>query len=167
MSKNKHAVKMLICGFEASGKTSTTAKIENALIVNFDHKAYGHKVPHINSPKFTGTRDLVNTLNTKLGAYKEKFGKLPETVVFDTVTQLYTAMNKYANDKYKGFDVHSNLNKVTLDFNEYVEDTLIKNGVNVIIVAHTIYDQETSRHIIPASGMFAKAGSWLTNKIAA
>ena len=34
--------------------------------------------------------------------------------------------------------------------------------MNVIVVAHTIYDEATARHVIPATGSFAKAGSWLS-----
>ena len=162
------AVKLLVSAFEASGKSTITSKINNALVINFDRKEYGFKVPHVNVPQFAGMDDLIDTLNTKVGAYQEKFGSLPETIVLDTVTQFYTAMTKYNGEKYTGFDIHSNNNQDTLSLNGYIEDILIANGVNVIIVAHTIYDSETSRHIIPASGQFAKAGSWLSvNKIAA
>jgi hypothetical protein len=34
--------------------------------------------------------------------------------------------------------------------------------LNEVTVAHTAYDEATSRHIIPATGAFAKAGSWLS-----
>ncbi len=163
MSKEKgpqHAVKLLVCGFEASGKSTITSAITDALVINMDRKGYNFKVPHINYGVFNGMTDFIDTVNTKVGAYQEKFGRLPKTVVLDTVTQFYTAIQKYNLDKYKGFDVHSNINKDTLALNAYVEDTLIKNGVNVVIVAHTMWDVETLRHIIPASGAFAKSGSW-------
>ena len=158
----QHAVKLLVSGHESSGKSTITSKLNNVLVINFDRKGYNFSVPHVNVPVFDGMDSMVNLLNTKIGAYKTKFGKLPDTVVFDTVTQLYTAIQKYCLDKWKGFDVHSNINKFTLGVNEYIEDTLIKNGVNVIIVAHTMYDSETARYIIPASGAFAKSGSWLS-----
>lgn len=156
------AVKLLVCAFEASGKSTITSKINDALVVNFDRKEYGFKVPHVNIPAYTGMDDLVDLLNTKVGAYQKKFGKLPETIVLDTVTQFYSAMQKFNGEKYNGFDIHSNNNKDTLALNGYIEDTLIANGVNVVIVAHTMYDGETARHIIPASGQFAKAGSWMS-----
>lgn len=47
-------------------------------------------------------------------------------------------------------------------FNAYIEDVLIANGINVVIVAHTVFDEASGRHIIPASGAFAKSGSWLS-----
>lgn len=156
------AVKLLVAAFESSGKSTITSGIHDALVVNFDRKEYGFKVPHVNAGIFSGMTDLISLLNTKVGAYQEKFGRLPATIVLDTVTQFYTAMTKYNGEKYNGFETHANNNKDTLALNGYIEDTLIANGVNVIIVAHTVYDAETSRHVIPASGQFAKAGSWLS-----
>ena len=47
-------------------------------------------------------------------------------------------------------------------FNQFIEQDLIPAGINVVIVAHTLYDEATSRHVIPATGAFAKAGSWLS-----
>lgn len=71
-------------------------------------------------------------------------------------------MQKYNADKYKGFDVHTNNNRDTLAFNEFIENSLIPSDINVVIVAHTAYDEATARHVIPATGAFAKAGSWLS-----
>jgi len=156
------AVKILISGFENVGKSTIVSKIEDALVVHFDRKPYTFPVPHVRIASFTGTDDLIDTINEKLGVYQEKFNKLPATVVFDTVTQMYTAMQGYNDQMYKGFDIHKMNNKDTIQFNGYVEDVLIANGVNVVIVAHTMYDSETGRHIIPASGQFGKSGSWLS-----
>lgn len=156
------AIKLLVSGFENTGKSTVASKINNAMVVNFDRKEYGFAVPHMNVTTYEGIFPLIDTINEKLGAYKEKFGKLPETMVLDTVTQFYTTMQKHNNGKYKGFDIHTANNTDTLELNGYIEDVLLANGVNVVIVAHTVYDADTGRHIIPASGQFAKAGSWLS-----
>lgn len=156
------SVKLLMSGFEASGKSTTAAKIKDALIVNMDRKAYSFAVPHVNITQYTGIDALVDTINEKLGVYKEKFGKLPETVVFDTVTQFYSMVQAFNENNFKGFDVHKNNNRDTLNFNAYVEDVLLANNVNVVILAHTTWDVDTARHIIPATGQFGKAGSWLS-----
>lgn len=157
-----HAVKLLVSAFESSGKSTITSQLDNALVFNFDKKEYGFKVPHVNVKSYEGIDDLIALISEKLEAYNEKFGDYPDTVVFDTVTQLYSAMQKYNGIKYKGFDEHKANNVDTLAFNGFVEDSLIPSGINVVIVAHTVYDEATSRHIIPASGAFAKAGSWLS-----
>ena len=71
-------------------------------------------------------------------------------------------MTRYNGNKYTGFNIHSQNNSDTLDFNAYVEEVLIANGISVVIVAHTTVDPDSGRHIIPASGQFSKAGSWLS-----
>ena len=71
-------------------------------------------------------------------------------------------MQKYNADKFKGFDVHTNNGRDTLAFNEFIENSIIPSGINAIIVAHTLFDEATARHVIPATGAFAKAGSWLS-----
>ena len=156
------AIKLLVSGFENTGKSTVASKVENAMVVNFDRKEYGFAVPHMNITAYDGIEGLISTINEKLGIYSEKMGKLPATIVLDTVTQFYSTMQQHNNERYKGFDIHSANNKDTLELNAYIEDVLLANGVNVVIVAHTIYDADTARHIIPASGQFAKAGSWLS-----
>jgi hypothetical protein len=162
------AIKLLVSGFENTGKSTLASKVENAMVVNYDRKEYGFSLPHMNVTKYDGIDTHIDFINEKLAIYQDKLGKLPETIVLDTVTQFYSTMQQHNNDRYKGFDVHSNNNKDTLALNAYIEDVLLANGVNVVIVAHTVYDSDTARHIIPASGQFAKAGSWISvNKIAA
>ena len=156
------AIKLLISGFENTGKSTVASKIKNSMVINFDRKEYGFPVPHMNITTYTGIESLIDTINEKLGAYKKKFKKLPDTIIFDTVTQFYSTMQQFNLSKYKGFDVHTFNNRDTLDLNAYIEDVLLVNNINVVIVAHTIYDSDTERHIIPASGQFAKAGSWLS-----
>lgn len=154
------AVKFLVSAFEKSGKSTITSQLRNPLVINLDQKEYGFKVPHVNIKEYLGMDALLETIAEKLQAYKDKFGKYPENLIFDTVTQMYSAMQKYNSDKYKGFDVHSKNNQETMAFNQFIEQQLLPAGINVVIVAHTLYDEATSRHIIPATGAFAKAGSW-------
>jgi hypothetical protein len=156
------AIKLLVSGFENTGKSTLVAGIQNAMVINFDRKEYAFKVPHINVTAYSGIDNLVDTINQKLGAYKEKMGKLPETIIFDTVTQFYSAMQAYNDNNFKGFDIHKNNNRDTLNLNAYIEDVLIANNINVVIVAHTTFDADTARHTIPATGQFGKAGSWMS-----
>ena len=156
------AIKLLISGFENTGKSTTAAQIEDALVINFDRKEYGFKVPHMNITAYSGIDNLIDTINEKLGVYQERMGKLPKTVVFDTVTQFYSTMQAFNDNNYKNFDIHKNNNRDTLNLNGYIEDVLIANDVNVVIVAHTVFDADTARHIIPATGQFGRAGSWMS-----
>lgn len=155
-------VKLLLTGFESCGKSTITSALTDAIVVNMDQKEYNFKVPHVNIKEYDGMDALLALVTEKIQAYNTRFGKLPKTVVFDTVTQMYSAMQKYNADKYKGYDVHTKNNQETMAFNQFIEQELIPAGINVVIVAHTLYDEATSRHIIPATGAFAKAGSWLS-----
>lgn len=156
------AIKVLVSAYEASGKTTITSKIKDALVINFDRKEYGFNVPHANFNNYEGMSSVINFINEKINKYKDHFKALPKVVVLDTVTQLYSAMARYNGVKYRGFETHSQNNADTLDFNAYVEEILIGNGISVVIVAHTTVDPDSGRHIIPASGQFSKAGSWLS-----
>ena len=157
-----NAVKLLVCGFESSGKSTIASQLDNALVLNFDHKEYGFAVPHVNIKDYDGLDGMISLITEKIEAYNEKMGSYPSTIVLDTMTQFYTSMQQYNGTRFKGFDEHRQNNLDTLAFNKFIEDSLIPSGINVVIVAHTNYDDATSRHIIPASGAFAKAGSWLS-----
>lgn len=156
------STKILVSGYEASGKSTLTSKIKNALVINFDKKEYSFNVPHANFKNYEGMESVIAFINDKIKAYKEKFKEFPKFIVIDTVTQLYAAMTRYNSVKYTGFKIHEQNNIDTLDLNNYIENVLIANGVSVVIVAHTMVDEKSDRHIIPAQGQFAKAGSWLS-----
>lgn len=156
------STKILVSGYEASGKSTLTSKIKNALVINFDRKEYSFNAPHANFKNYEGMESVITFINDKIKAYKEKFKEFPKFIVIDTVTQLYAAMTRYNSVKYTGFKIHEQNNIDTLDLNNYIENVLIANGVSVVIVAHTMVDEKSDRHIIPAQGQFAKAGSWLS-----
>lgn len=155
-------IKLLIDGVERSGKTTLTSKVKDALVISFDTKKYPFKVPHVNVSEYTGMLDLTNLISEKIATYEQKFGAFPKTIIFDTVTQFYTMLTKWALDRYNGFDVHSNINKDTMALNYFIENTLVANDANVVIVAHTQFDAKSDRWIIPATGSFANSGSWLS-----
>lgn len=156
------ASKLLITGLESTGKTTLTSKLEKALMVSVDGKAYPFARPHYRPEKYSGLPNFKNELIQKLKSYKAKYGERPQTVVFDTVTKLYENMYKYAQANFKGFDVHNTISNETLSFNDLIEELLIANGVNVVIIAHVVYDEKTSRYTVPATGQFKNSGSWLS-----
>lgn len=155
-------IKLLVSGFEASGKSTLTSGLEDALVFNFDRKEYSFSVPHVNFKEYTGMQVIIDTMVDKIHAYKEKFGKYPSNIVLDTVTQLYNLMQTYNSEKYTGFTSHNTNLKETGMLNEFIEKELIPQGFNVIVAAHTKWDEATSRHVIPATGSFKDSGSWLS-----
>jgi hypothetical protein len=157
-------VKLLISGLERSGKTTLTSNLKNAFILHFDAKIYPYKVPHTNlfSQDYKGITGFRKVFQDKMQAYKAKNGNFPKTIVFDTITQLYSQMTEYAADNFKGYERFNNINEETLGYNRYIEENLVGNGINVVIVAHTQLDKDTGKFIIPATGSFKNAGSWLS-----
>lgn len=156
------AIKILISGYENSGKSTLVSKIENALVINCDFKEYSLKVPHFNVIDYKGFDSFRDLIVNKIKGYKDKFGKLPEYIIFDTITQLYNRVIKYNNKTYSSFNIHSKNEEDTFSINDFIENVLINKGINTIVVAHTIIDEKTDRHTIPAQGAFKKSGSWLS-----
>ena len=156
------AVKLVVAGYEASGKTTLISQINNALVMSSDNKAFTAKVPHFRYTEYTGLQDFINTLEAKIEAYKAKFNKLPETIVIDSITHYDSIMTKWANNTFKGFTVYSQLGANLFDMNAYFEQVLIANGINVVLTAHTAFNADTGRYSIPAAGEFGKKGSWLS-----
>lgn len=156
------AIKLIVSGFESSGKSSLTSKIADALVINFDQKEYSFQAVHANFNNYQGMDKVIEFINEKLEAYKAKFKVFPKVIVFDTITHLYLAMTKYNSDKYTGFNIHSANSKDTFTFNSYINDILIPNGVSVIEVAHTVFDESTNTFRIPGQGEFKRNGGWLS-----
>lgn len=158
-----NGIKFGIIALENSGKTTLISKLEDALVMSTDNKAFRGKIPHFRYSEFSGMGSLTETIGEKLEAYEAKFGHLPKTLVIDSVTHLANNMEKYWNEKATGFNVWSGLGKDILDFNAYLEDVIIPAGINVIFTSHCQYDVDTAKYKISAPGAFGKNGSWLNN----
>ncbi len=158
----KQGIKFLVSGYESSGKSTITSQIKDSLVINCDRKPYSFTIPHATYKEWNGLASFTDFINEKIRAYKEKHGNLPKYLVIDTITQLYGEMVRYNNSKYTGFTIHNQNNKDSLDLNKYFESIILANGINLVIVAHTIYDADTAAHTIPAQGDFKKNGSWLS-----
>lgn len=154
-------IKLGVIAQENSGKTTLISKLQNALVMSTDNKAFKGKVPHFRYNYYNGLDNFIETISDKLEAYNDKFGKYPNTFVIDSITHLQNSMETWANDKYTGFNIWSNLGKDILGINAFLED-LVANGINVVITAHTQYDMDTQKYKINSPGSFGKNGSWLS-----
>jgi hypothetical protein len=157
-----NGIKFGVIATENSGKTTLISKLQDALVMSTDNKAFRGKVPHFRQSEYTGINDLIETIAAKLEAYEEKFEGLPRTLVVDSVTHLANNMEKYWNEKATGFAIWAGLGKEILEFNAYLEDVIIPNGINVVFTSHCQFDKDTNRYSINAPGNFGKNGSWLS-----
>lgn len=155
-------IKLGIIALENSGKTTIISTIEDALVVSTDNKAFTGKIPHFRYSTYEGLDHFLSTITEKIEAYVTKFGKVPRTLVIDSVTHLANNMEKYWNDKATGFAVWGGLGKDILAFNSYLEDFIIPEGINVVFTSHCQFDKDTSKYVIAAPGNFGKNGGWLS-----
>lgn len=155
-----NAIKLLVSGFENSGKSTIVSQINDALVINFDRKNYTFATPHADFGQYEGIKSVIDFINSKIAKYKEAKKELPKVIVLDTVTHLYNALCRFNATKYSGFATHNQNNIDVYDLNSYIEKTLLPNGISVVLVAHTI--QDDTGITIPAQGQFAKTASWLS-----
>lgn len=151
------SIKLLISGESNSGKTTLTRDLQNSLVVSHDGKRYPYKVPHVMVDTFQSTSELVNLVNEKIVAYKEKFSTYPKTVVFDSVSKIFDTLMDVCNNKHTGFKIYQELNKEIHEFTEYIQNTLIASDMNVILVSHALYDQETAKYNLIGKGKYCLA----------
>ena len=155
------SVKLLISGESNSGKTSLTKDLKDTLVISYDGKKYPFPVPHVLVPPFDSTVQLTTLINEKIVAYKEKFKVYPKTIVIDTASKIFDTLLDSCNNKHTGFKVYSELNREIHEFTEYVQNTLIASDMNVIIISHAIWNQDTTKFDLVGKGDFAKRGGFL------
>jgi hypothetical protein len=110
---------------------------------------------------FESVAEVINTTIEKIEAYKTKFKKYPDTIVFDSVSKIFDTMLANCNEKYKGFAIYSELDKEVTAFTAFIEDSLIASGMNVVLISHALYDADTSKYNLVGKGSFSKRGGFL------
>ena len=153
--------KILIIGRSNVGKTTLLKSLKNALVIADDGKPFSLPMAHVNIVEFEGINAFLDTVEEAVGKYANKFGQTPDTICFDSVSRIFTDIETFNSNKYKGFDVWSNVNK---DVNAFCEciNQLNANGFNVVLIAHCSYDEKTGNYSEVAKGSFAKLGGFIS-----
>lgn len=152
------AAKILISGPAMAGKTSLLQTLEDVYVIAHDGKRYPFAQPHTNVETFSSAQELVDLTNEKLLAYKEKFGRVPSTVVYDSVSKIQQTIEANVLARVKSFP-YGEINKEIKIFTDYIEQVLIANGVNVVLVSHALWNEETALwSLVGAGGAFSKKG---------
>ena len=153
--------KVLITGMSNAGKTSLLKPLKNAFVVSRDGKPFSLPLTHVNVSEYSSMDELLNLVQEKLEAYENKFNKSPDTIVFDSVSRIFTDIEAYCTRKYNGFEVWSNVNK---EVNKFVEaiNSLQEAGYNIVLIAHAVWDENAKRYIETCKGSFAKTGGFLS-----
>lgn len=154
------AAKLLVSGIAGSGKTTLLKTLEDVLVISHDGKPFSLPIPHVYVKSFSGVQELIQLVGTKVYAYKEKFGEFPKTIVFDSVSKIFDTISNNCNTKYTGFTIYSQLNKEINEFTTFLEEDIAAQGVNLVILSHATYDQDTESYKLVAQGKFAERGGF-------
>ena len=154
------SVKLLISGLSGSGKTSLTKDLEDVLVIYHDGKGYPYPKAHTTVRDFDSVDEFLTLVTEKIEAYNEKVGNYPSSIVFDSVSKIFDSISDNCNRKYNGFEIYTQLNKEINMFTSFIEDSLVASDINVILISHALYDADTSRYSLVASGSFAKRGGF-------
>ena len=153
------AVKILISGLAAAGKTTLLNSLDDVLVVSHDGKAFNLPKPHVYVPGFDSVDALIALIADKVAAYEERFKKFPQTLAFDSVSKIFETIANNCNKKYTGFTIYTELNKEITKLTEFLEN-ISTEGVDLVILSHAVYDEDTEGYKLVAQGNFAKRGGF-------
>lgn len=151
------AAKLLISAEANSGKTTLTKSLQNSLVVSHDGKRYPFTVPHVMVPNFNSVQELVDLTIEKVELFNEKFGEYPDTIVFDSVSKIFDTIHTNCNEKFKGFQIYSELDKEVSAFTSFIEESLIASNMNVVLISHAIYDADNAKYNLVGKGQMGLA----------
>lgn len=160
--RNLMSAKVLITGLSNSGKTSLLKTLTNAFVISYDGKPFPLEIPHTNIPDFNKVGEVLDILEEKLTIYKDKFGKSPDTIVFDSVSRIFTQIETSCSARLSGFDVWREVNKEVNEFVNAVNELNDTAGFNVVLISHCVWDEKAGKFIETCKGSFAKIGGFLS-----
>lgn len=175
--QKQKGVKVLISGLPKTGKSSGIKELDDVMVFNFDYdKAFPFNVPFTTiyphtaklpdgslAFKYAGMKKLSEFMKDKRNKFIKAYKKYPKTVVIDTVTGFYGMMTTFNDKRYTGFDIHKQNTADTEAFNVMLDDLFANQGINVVIVAHAMYNEATDMWTIPSQGQFKQRSGWISS----
>ncbi len=155
------AAKILITGMPNTGKTSLLKPLQNALVISRDGKPFSLELPHVNVPDYKTIEEFLDIVQNKIEAYENKFSKSPDTIVFDSVSRVFTDIETSCSKRFSGYDVWSNVNKEINTFLSSITE-MQEGGFNIVLIAHAVWDENAKKYIETCKGSFAKIGGFLS-----
>lgn len=153
--------KLLISGLPNIGKTTLLQSLTDVLVIARDGKVYPFPQPHVNVPDFETAEELIEIITNKINAYEEAYGKLPETIVIDSLSKILLDIEGNVLAKIKSFPygvVNTEI-KAVVDF---IERDLAEE-FNIVMVSHALYDEDVVGYkLVNAGGSWGKKGGILS-----
>lgn len=176
-------IKILINGEAGSGKTDLLRTLgDETLVVSRDAKEFALEIPHMLVDTFynmstlihgadmeiEGEKIHVDGIVDKMEKYNEHFGKYPEIVAIDSVSQIFMDVIDKASQTpnvygSQGAEVTKEMALLT----QFIHESLELNGITVILLNHVIPEKDegknTGAYVQFGSGKFlAKGGFYST-----
>lgn len=155
------SAKILITGLSNTGKTTLLRTLKNVLVISRDGKPFSLELPHVNVPDYENIDELLTLVAEKMNSYKVKFKEYPDTIVFDSVSTIFTDIETNCEIKFKGFDIWKNVNKEIMEFLSAINQ-IQENNINIILITHVKKDESSGGYVETSKGSFGQKGGFLS-----
>jgi hypothetical protein len=176
------AAKLLVNGEAATGKTTLLASLdpETTLVISRDNKTFGLPIPHqlvteyVSMDSFLYGADVVDEDNKevhidgvvdKIEAFNTAYGHYPETVVFDTVSQLtMDVINKALQTPNVYGSQGAEINKELGKFVDFLHEYLELGDINIVLLNHVVKDksEDATEYVAFGQGKFKDKGGFFS-----
>ena len=171
------SIKLIISGIAGAGKTDLLGTLgEETFVISRDAKEFGLPIPHMLVDKYVDMTTLIHGSEKhgiegvfdKIEKYNAHFGKYPENVVIDSVSQLTMDVIDTACQKPNVYGSQgSEITKELAVLTKFIHEDLELNGINVILLNHVTEEKEDGKFtgvLLPfGQGQFkAKGGFYAT-----
>jgi len=175
------SAKILVNGEAATGKTTLLRSLDptKTLVISRDSKTFSLPIPHMLVEEYYNmgiflfggevTKDgeviVVEGVTDKMEAFNDKVGSYPETIVFDTVSQLtMDVINKALQTPNVYGSQGAEINKELGTFVDFLHEYLELNDINIILLNHVIKDKsdEATEYVAFGQGKFKEKGGFFS-----
>ncbi len=175
------AAKILVNSESGVGKTTLlrTLDPEKTLVISRDSKTFSLSMPHMLVEEYYDMNTFlygadveeedgvvhIDGVVNKMETFNDKLGAYPETVVFDTVSQLtMDVINKALKTPNVYGSQGAEINKELGIFVDFLHEYLELNGINIILLNHVIKDKsdEATEYIAFGQGKFKDKGGFFS-----
>ena len=154
-------VKLLVSSLPNIGKTTLLKDLDDVLVIARDGKKYPFKQPHVNIEDFFSSEELIKVVIDKVESYEKKYGELPKTIVFDSISKILLDIEGYVLEKVKSFP-YGKVNTEIKKLVDFIERDM-SSTFNIILVSHALYDEEINGFkLVNAGGSYGKKGGILS-----
>ena len=153
-----NAIKLLVNSEAGVGKTELLRSMgTETFVISRDCKKFGLPLPHFLVEEWVDMHtflyggknswgEVIDGVTQKMQAYYDKFGKYPETVAIDSVSQIFmdvidTAAQKPNVYGSQGAEVTKEMALLT----QFIHESLEMSGINVILLNHVIPEKEEGK----------------------